>query len=720
MLGRSMRRLISCIAVFVVSSTAFASAPQFYVFPVLTVEGLLASDKPRALIAPQFSELFSGAEGEALARETAHKFEGLISQAFSGSVVSGMQVDYAVKGNYAFSPASESQCSSGFRAPIRSSYAVIPGITRASLYKVERGEVLEILVPVTLSLQLVKPEKAKVVYSVSDTLYTNFKFSKEEYVQPETQALIRKKVLEGIDNQLVELVGQLKKGFQPQSAIANVIGTSGKFAVIDAGYEKGLVVGDEPSAMISSAGASSKELFFRVISARSGHSVIMPLQGKLEKGQTLELVVESAADDSAKPRLLPVIGLQQKSSIKNGVADLFTASIGFDSAFQVVPVNPYFAETVRVITAQANCIDWSKFPATSMIKESRGEAPNFFLDFEVIDSPVYLSQGVGGTKTEESFSVLLNLRLVDSKGRVHFSDSVIEPYKLEKVAGQGISILDAFEIARKNALLELVKRFKERAKLEEKTLAVTRVEEGKVYFRSDGVQIDQIGRLAFSRNLDIAIGGMPVVLPLEVGIDDDSIDEKDGEIVLNVSQITSDTPMPKKGDRVTLVGISKPGAIPVSRCEAPIYVSPNTIVSNDAPAVLVEQLISEAPKAQIVIPKRDRLIGDVNELLDAGLFKPIRFSPGSTRACFTPGYAYKLEKKACDNQLCTASFIEGVVLKLRASPDSPEQNLQSVQRTNASGVFEQNLVDYASANSFSRFAALIPSLKKKFEVEGKF
>ena len=112
------------------------------------------------------------------------------------------------------------------------------------MYKVERGEVLEILVPVTLSLQLVKPEKAKVVYSVSDTLYTNFKFSKEEYVQPETQALIRKKVLEGIDNQLVELVGQLKKGFQPQSAIANVIGTSGKFAVIDAGYEKGLVVGD--------------------------------------------------------------------------------------------------------------------------------------------------------------------------------------------------------------------------------------------------------------------------------------------------------------------------------------------------------------------------------------------------------------------------------------------------------------------------------------------
>ena len=119
MFGRSMRLLISFIAVFVVSSTAFASAPQFYVFPVLTVEGLLASDKARALIAPQFSELFSGAEGEALARETAHRFEGLISQAFSGSVVSGMQVDYAVKGNYAFSPASESQCSSGFRAPIR-------------------------------------------------------------------------------------------------------------------------------------------------------------------------------------------------------------------------------------------------------------------------------------------------------------------------------------------------------------------------------------------------------------------------------------------------------------------------------------------------------------------------------------------------------------------------------------------------------------------------
>jgi hypothetical protein len=70
-------------------------------------------------------------------------------------------------------------------------------------------------VPVTLNLQIVKPDKAKIIYATSNTMYSRFEFAKSEIDTPKYYSTISAEMVKNIKTQIDELVGAVKVSFVP-------------------------------------------------------------------------------------------------------------------------------------------------------------------------------------------------------------------------------------------------------------------------------------------------------------------------------------------------------------------------------------------------------------------------------------------------------------------------------------------------------------------------
>ena len=85
------------------------------------------------------------------------------ASAYAGSIVHVKQVRDSFKGPVVFDDNDNLNCGDSSTVPLEQTYAAVIGISRASFYKVERGLNTEILIPITLNLQIIKVDKAKIL-----------------------------------------------------------------------------------------------------------------------------------------------------------------------------------------------------------------------------------------------------------------------------------------------------------------------------------------------------------------------------------------------------------------------------------------------------------------------------------------------------------------------------------------------------------------------------
>lgn len=484
----SIKNKMLMATMLVASSMAVAS--DFYVFPVREIEGMNFNNKSssvRSMVDKRAVDIFTpDAQKQILG-----SFIANLAQSYPKSILHSTQVRETIKGQYQYQ-ASGVACGESFVAPINKAYAVVAGITRASYYEVDRGENLEILVPITMNIQLVKPERAKIVYTASSTQYTPFVVSKKELGLQATKDFMTKSLTANTTNQINALVEVIKKNFDPKESIVKVLDKSSAYIVVDKGYEVGFKVGDELEARLKSA-SNGSPIIFKVLSVDSGYSVLKPLMGNPSAGQEYIFVFEGAADDSRKPKLMPVYSMDKNQPWSAAVADLFTKDIGFKAPFQLAPVDVNFNDTMNSVRAQANCVPWDKFPSAKTVFDSRMDHPNFFLKFEMAQSPVFVN--AGKAKTEENFMTALSAQVVDKDGNVIFSELGTDSYVLERVGRQGLSLPNAKEISMKNSLVDLMKSFLANVKIEPRKFVITDAQKGK--FSVKGLEIPEGQNVVF-------------------------------------------------------------------------------------------------------------------------------------------------------------------------------------------------------------------------------
>ena len=288
------------LIVFFCSSISFAG--QFYVFPVKLIEGINSGIDPstRPLIDKKVRQLLP----DQLQIQILDKFAKKLASVYPQSTVSSMQVGDSLK-NLPYKNLENVSvgCGDVFSVPVLQTYAVVIGLTRASWYEVERIDGVNLDVVSTLNIQLIKPETGKVVFSDSQTLSSPFHFgSKQDLIN--NSRVIKDRFADGVIKQVEDLVDKLKKGFEPKDITVKILGQSNGYFIANKGFEVGFVEGDNPEAINKK---NNKTVFFKVESVSSGYALLKPTEGEVNIGDEFTFEIDKDADDSSKPKIMPVI-----------------------------------------------------------------------------------------------------------------------------------------------------------------------------------------------------------------------------------------------------------------------------------------------------------------------------------------------------------------------------------------------------------------------------
>jgi hypothetical protein len=656
---------------------AQAAASSFYLFPVQEIEGASQQGQAaRTLLDKRvMARLFDGPSGQQAQAALVGRFVERLAQAYPESVIHPKQVnDTNIGSGHKFLNAPDLQCKSAPSYNVADTYAVVVGITRASLYEVRKGDNVEVLVPVTLSLQFVRPSLAKVAYTMSETVYSPFRFSSQEYDSGAADAAIRAAVLKNLGEQVDALVDGARKAFNPKTTAVRLVDRDGKFFVADQGIEAGFAKGEQ----VEARDAAGKASIFDVLYADSGYAVLRPVAGSVAVGDSLQFVFEGTADDSRKPRLMPVTGAQDIDA--NAVADIFARDIGFKAPFQISPVDVHFAQTRTLITRAANCVTWQKLPSMSEASGERKDAPDFFLRFTPVTSPTATLSGSGDTKTAEKFHTLVTAQVVDRFGQVVHSELGDNDYTVERVNGRGLSLPQAREVSLKNATGKLAQNFVAHARFVSRDLRVAKVDAQRIWVEGigAGVEASPALRLSFDvlHPLSAKVGGKQALLDLEVtgGAADPAME---GALVgLPYSAVNPALPKPARGDIVRLHGQQAPGVTRVIDCNEGPHIGQNNTVEVAYLAPLVRHVLYQSTKYASHVGE-PAFYENANALLRAGMFD-LQLQAPAIGVCSQPGYVIREEALQCEGASCKATLAMGLMARFKSGAE--------VQKTVTSGL----------------------------------
>jgi hypothetical protein len=686
--------------------SAPVAAADFFVFPIREIEGLKKNENPaesRPLIDPRAKEIFS----QESQKQVIESFTAGLANAYPSSIVHASQVRDAIKGKYQYQTNSTG-CGEGFVAPMSHSYAVVAGVTRASYYEVDRGDNIEILVPVTMNIQLIKPERAKIVSSASSTQYTPFVISKKELNTQGIKDFMTKSLTANTITQMNELIDNIKKNFDPKDTPVKIIDKTGGFLLVDKGYEVGFRPGDELEAQLSKKKEASP-LIFKVMSVDSGYSVLKAMSGSPSAGEEYIFVFESPADDPSKPKLMPVSSNKKDQLWSPAVADLFVKDIGYKAPFQLTPVDVNFNDTMTSVTAQANCAPWDKFPSAKTVFDSRLDHPNFFLRFEMGQSPVFSNSRKSAAKSEESFMTALTAQVVDKDGNVIFSEIGKDTYVLELVGKQGLSLPNAKEISLKNASLDLMKNFLKSVKLDPKQYEITDVKGGKFTVKGLEVPAGQNAVYEVLRPLGVNIQSKPAYMRLVV--------EQGANLPVSAGGATTfsyamapDYPNIKSGDVLRVLAVSKGNTPELSACGSTFVGKDSLMMEHVVP--IVNHVAYQSSKFIVSISNPD-FYEDANRLLQSGFFKfrMPQFVP--TEFCYKPGYIVKKNEGTCEQDICNIKFLTGV--RIATEKDGVQVKEFAIgEQISAGGMAEGQINNLIGFKAMASVLNLRAELSKRF------
>ena len=686
-----------------------AAAASFYLFPVQEIEGMsVEGRKARGMLdAGVMARLFGDKGGQAAQAAMVTRFVERLNSAYPASLIHARQVaDNNIGTGHRFVNDGNLQCRAAPSYKVADTYAVVLGITRASLYKVERGDNVEVLVPVTLSLQFVRPSLAKVVYTVSETVYTPFRFSRAEYESGAMDATIRAEVLKSIDDQIGTLVAGARAAFDPKSTTVRLVDRDGKFLVADRGVEAGFVKGEQ----VEARGADGQPGIFDVLYADSGYAVLRSAMGSASVGDSLQFTFESTGDDSRKPRLMPVVAASDVTS--TAVADMFGRAIGFKASFQLSPVDVHFDQTKVLITREANCVDWARLPAMAQASGERNDPPDFFLRFTPVSTPSVFLSGARGAVTEERFHTVVSAQVIDRFGKVVFSELGDDDRSVGRVSGSGLGLPEAREVALKNATGKLAENFLANVRFAARELRVAKVDAERIWVEGmDGVPTE-LPSFGVLHPLSAKAGGKTALLDLDVNPGSLGAVGDGGLVGLSYSAVNPALPRPQRGDLVRLYGEQLAGATRVIDCQEPVHVGQNNVAEAAFAGPLVRHVLYRSRKYASHVGD-PAFYAEANALLGAGMFD-LRLRPPSIGLCVQPGYVIREEAAGCDGAACHATVTLGLQARIKAGADV-QKTVSAGLRTEFSGVPPQGKEAFYGYKGLGNGLSMQPDLLKKFD-----
>lgn len=700
---------------FQLFSTQVVADSQFYIFPIKEIEGLktLENKNLRPLVDPKAVAFISGQQADAQ-KELLFYFNEQLIKAYGQSVIHVKQVRDNFKGPIKLVDDDNLNCDSVPTVSLQQAYGAVLGISRASFYQVDKGGFNELLIPVTLNLQVIKPDKAKIVFSTSNTTYTPFRFAESEMGSEQYKSTVRKAMVDSMKSQIDELIKTVQLSFNPKATPVKIVGKDGPFFIADKGYEVGFKDGDEPSAFDK----DGKEVLFQVVNANDGYAVLKGLGGSIQVGSEYQFTFETKTDDSRKPRLMPITTEDPKRAIVNGVIDVFSKNIGFKAPFQLSAVDVNFTQTMNVIRERAQCVPWDKYPNSTTVKDSRVDVPKFIFTVDTGETATFKQSGKNDTHTKETFATVVQGKVSDMNGVVYGSAIGVDKYVLEKTAGIGLSSENAKEVSLQNATKAMASEFLKNIQFEPKMFIIKNVKsqnDGKGSLIVDNLPVDSGFEVAgaISRKLSTKVAGKETFVRLPITTEG-QVMKKGIEINVpyQITDIGQEFYKPKTGDSLVVYALPKANAKVVDMCESE-YIGKNNTVTSSFAKPLASNIVLNSPKYQVK-EMSQAMVHDVNNLLDAGNFKESfkLTMPQASTSCVQTGYLIREEANECNGSVCKASTTNALVIKEVEAGVSKKDSVLA-RKSQLEGFDASQKDSYYSVNAFDEYMRIIPDLTKQ-------
>ncbi len=321
-------------------------------------------------------------------------------------------------------------------------FAVSLQIARASRYTVSKIDgTVDLYAPVTASIYFNNLATGEVLYANTRTTI------KTVAVMPEEAGRGKRIVslfVASFHDVVDDLISDAAKRFNPTTVSTTVRASWKELAILDAGRDQGVDRDD----MLE----GERDSQIRVIWSGASYAVARAEMGTFAIGGKFSKITNRTLAEIRKPRLLPLVIRSPEDFPKDALVQLFSDALGAEAAISLIPVNPTFGEVIRTVRAQ---IDLSKQHV------SQRELPQFFVRLSVINPMSYERPTNLAYKTLRVTVALAYAEVIDQAGRVLFAAQGANRIEDEITTNMAFDPIARKEIAVKNALRELAKRFAE-------------------------------------------------------------------------------------------------------------------------------------------------------------------------------------------------------------------------------------------------------------------
>lgn len=297
-------------------------------------------------------------------------------------------------------------------------------LSRADIWTVPKQSVVEVHMPITLSLMMTNVLTGEVM--LVENLSTDV-----TGLMP-AQGFEARAVAEfpdRLNQSIAELVDAAALRFRPDAIAGTVRGRAGQRYVFDVGRRGGLREGNQigPDAT--------------VVFADADYSIIEPALGSLAVGQTLARQIAQPVENLARPSMLVVVAGAPEGLAPAYLTTLMEDALGGASGFAVMPVNPSLPQIRGLSLGQAD------------VSPRLRSLPDYFLRLSVAAlDPIEAETNVAGVRRRVQEARAF-IEVINHDGRVVFASQGVDQRVDEIVGRMAPSTEQRRDAAVKNAII---------------------------------------------------------------------------------------------------------------------------------------------------------------------------------------------------------------------------------------------------------------------------
>jgi hypothetical protein len=369
------------------------------------------------------------------------------------------------------------------------SYLSIP---RVAENKYNRGKLLDILLPMTASVQFVNAATGEMLYAYPSTIIGKYRTTAQDEASEDKNSAVEKLYLENYQNIVKEIIAQASKEFNPFSIETVVSDIYRGLFVLDKGTSAGIAKGD----LLTDANGNQ----INVVYSDLEYSIAEKVIGNIQNETAFSKFATGSLTQLKKPKILFINDVKDEKSY-----GVFASAIGNSADFSLITVDKTFYDMQAALVSLND-----SFKSENMNNRT---LPDYFLKLD-IGKPLFTRYP---TNTDyvflDKYDITVCGNIFDKVGRIVFAKCVNETISDKTVSDIKFTEEARFDVLTKNALVKLADAFANELKFKQRTLKINKTDNTLIYVKDTNGLLSVGNAITVFRKIKTEQKGKEIIIP---------------------------------------------------------------------------------------------------------------------------------------------------------------------------------------------------------------